>query len=273
MKKISFDVVDFENKIEEIEHIYTNKFKAYDEIVWLCKSALSLLRGEVMNRGFSSTDEEINFFKVVKQSPLSNLIYYSEIYFFETCFPRGGKGKQKKYIQKWINKVNRFFLINREFIQYYDLEKNHLDQYFFTRKHVHKQSPMRFKPYFEDPLFNTSHDTLLGQLKASHFLIDYLTNKQQKLNDNPIKINNNLRWTSSKVSLTELVYALYHSNSINNGAADIKQIANAFQSVFNFDLGDYYRTYSEIRGRQKSRVKFLEELSIAMINHMDNQNA
>ena len=72
--------------------------------------------------------------------------------------------------------------------------------------------------------------------------------------------------------MTELVYALYHAGVVNNGKADIKEIAQALQRTFNFDLGDYYRTYTEIRARKKSRVKFLDELSTRLISRLDQED-
>jgi hypothetical protein len=72
--------------------------------------------------------------------------------------------------------------------------------------------------------------------------------------------------------MTELVYALYHSGAVNNGNAEIKEIANALQRTFNFDLGDFYRTYTEIRARKKSRVKFLDELSSRLISRLDMED-
>ncbi len=264
-------VEDFENRMEQIELNHSNKFKAYDEIIHLCRNILSEWRKKVTAKGFTNPLKEIEFFKVVKQLPLVNLLYYSEIYSFEVEFPKGDIERQKRYAKKRINKLNRFFLKHIDFVQYIELGKHHLDEYFFTRKYTHNLSPLRSKSPFLDSTFNTSHDLLLGQLKAYQLLNDYLSDRLNDLDSDMPRINSNLKWTSSKVSLTELVYALYHSNAINNGTADIKQIANVLQNVFNFELGDYYRTYSEIRGRQKSRVKFLDELTIGMLQSMDNE--
>ena len=79
-----------------------------------------------------------------------------------------------------------------------------------------------------------------------------------------------LQWTSSKTALTELIYALHHSRSINNGNADIKEIAIMFQKVLHFDIGDYYKTFSEIKSRKISRTKFLDDLSSGLLSHIKN---
>ena len=66
-------------------------------------------------------------------------------------------------------------------------------------------------------------------------------------------------WTDSKTSLVELIYAIHHSASINKGSSDIKELAHLFQEVFNIDLGDYYRTYLEIKNRTEPS-KYLDTL-------------
>lgn len=79
----------------------------------------------------------------------------------------------------------------------------------------------------------------------------------------------NLHWTSSKSALTELIYSLYHSNVINNGNLDIKELANALEDIFQVDLGDFYKIFAELKSRKKSRTKFLDELSIILQHQMD----
>ena len=79
-----------------------------------------------------------------------------------------------------------------------------------------------------------------------------------------------LQWTSSKTALTELIYALHHSRSINNGNADIKEIASVLQKVFHFDLGNFYKIFSEIKSRKTDRTKFLDNLSNGLLVQMEN---
>lgn len=97
--------------------------------------------------------------------------------------------------------------------------------------------------------------------------MDYLHNRYSTANysDAPLKGQTNqdkpIQWTAPKAALIELIYALYVSKTFNNGQTDIKQIADAFQRMFNYELGDYYKTFSEIKTRQKSKTKFLDELT------------
>ncbi len=109
---------------------------------------------------------------------------------------------------------------------------------------------------------------LLGEFKAYSQFILYLQNrlmdKATSLKENNLHLNdhNNLQWTSSKVALTELIYALHHNRVINNGNTDIKEIALALQQLLNFDLGEFYRNLCwKSKARKLSRTKFLDELA------------
>ncbi|WP_290629412.1 RteC domain-containing protein [Altibacter sp.] len=219
--------------------------------------------------------EEIDFFKYTKQIPLVPLIYYSEVRSFEIQFPKANLDSQKKYTKRKINKINRFFLYNMDFIRYVESNSTHFDQQYFTRDYLDTYIITYSKFYFQDPEFSTARDMLLGKVKAYQMFIDYLQKRLLK-NGKVTKdrINGSaqipsLKWTASKTALTELVYALHSNRAINNGNVDIKEIATTLQHIFHYDLGDFYKTYSEIKSRKVSRTKFLDELSSALLSQMD----
>lgn len=68
--------------------------------IGLCRDSLSTLKKEVLSQGFKSIQDEIHFFKVTKQVPLVELIYYSEIHSFEIQFPKIDLKSQLKSIKK-----------------------------------------------------------------------------------------------------------------------------------------------------------------------------
>jgi hypothetical protein len=76
----------------------------------------------------------------------------------------------------------------------------------------------------------------------------------------------NLRWTDKKVALVELIYALFCSNSLNNGDAEIKEITDSFENLFSVDLGDVYHAFSEIRDRKIEPTKFLDLLKDSLLS-------
>jgi len=261
----------FEKSIKEIESSRPNAIDAAMEIISLCRTHLWELRDKVIDQGFLNGQEEIHFFKCTKQLPMVNLIYYTEILDFELNFPTTDSKAQRKLIKTKSKKWNAFLRIHSDFSKYMRLKLSHFDTHYFTRKYTTVYYG-KYKPsYMLDPLFNTSHDRLWARIQAYRRALKYVQNRLGNLGET--KYPNELRWTSSKVALTELVYALYHAGAINHGKADIKQIAQAFEQLFHFNFGDIYRTYIEICARKKDRAKFLDELSYRLSKNMGKGDA
>ncbi len=264
---------NYDQEVQQIKRASHNKIAQYGEILMLSRLKLGKLKNDMLKKGFSSANDEINFFKRIKQKPLQNLVFYSEIRLFELKFPHGTRNSKEKYISRKLDELNRFFEYNLDFVQYIDSEQKYLDEQYFTRKYldISRITQLKLKFYNLDHEFNTSHDLLLAKVVAYKKLAKYLEDRLKKLkNFSSQEIpKSQLKWTSSKAALTELTYALYHGGAVNNGNTDIIEIANALERTFNFPIGDVYRTYTEIRSRKNRRTKFLDELSTSLISGMD----
>ena len=267
---------EFKSKLVAIETNTSNILDCANTSIILCRHTLHKQKSLLLKNGFDSLEDEIEFFKYIKQISATPLIYYSEVRSFELQFPMANMDTQRKYINKKISKLNRFFNLNIDFIQYIEQDHTHFDQQYFTRKFLDSFHIISSKFYFQDPDFTTARDMLLGKVKAYRRFIKYLqsrsTEKTQDYSTNqpkPLDSIPNLKWTSSKAALTELVYALYVNGALNNGNAEIKEIAIAMQKVFYFDMGDFYKIYAEIKFRKNSRTKFLDTLSTGLISFMD----
>lgn len=266
---------NLKDELDDIKYNSKSIIERSNQSIIICRNHLNSFKKEVVKSNFKSTNEEITFFKVVKQVPLINLIYFSEVRSFEIQFPKGDSQLQQKHIKKKLGKINRFFLYNMDFVQYIRSKQTHLDKQYFTRVYFDNIPITSSKFYFQDPDFCTPYDMLLGKLKAYDKFVFYLQNKSvtsKQIND----LNNNsteqvdLQWTSTKTALTELIYALYHGRAINNGKTDIKVIASTLEKVLHFNIGDYYKTFADIKSRKISRTKFLDDLSTGLLSHMDN---
>ncbi|MDY7396738.1 RteC domain-containing protein [Aureibaculum sp. 2210JD6-5] len=172
--------------------------------------------------------------------------------------------------------MNKFYDDNIDFVQYVNGRNTHLDKLYYLRANNNGLNSSNTSFYYRIPEFSTSHDFLLGQLKGYDKLAIYLQNRLYNLKHPKalatldLHKKSRLRWTSSKVALTELIYALHSSGAINSGAADIKEIASLTERIFNVEIGDYYRTFLEIRNRKTGRTKFLEKLSSSLKKRMDD---
>ena len=259
-------------KIQQTRSENQNEKLFCAEVISLCKTELLKLKQNLRQKKFTTDEDEIHFFKEIKQIPLHNLIFYTEKRFFEIQFPIGSKRKKEKYINRKLDKIHRFFEYNLDFNQYIDSKQDYLDEQYFLRKNLDFSRIIHLKFYNIDPDFNTSHDLLLGKLLAYRKLVDYYIERLNRLKTPSFQEipKSQLKWTSSKAALTELTYALYHGGAVNNGNTDIREIASALEHTFNFPIGDVYRTYSEIRSRKNGRTKFLDNLSTSLLSVMDN---
>ncbi|MBJ2173639.1 RteC domain-containing protein [Aureibaculum sp. A20] len=278
--------MEFEKLLQKL-HVELNKIaKEHTDIIKqsslsivLCRGILHEMHQMILQSSFNNESDEVNFFKRIKVIPLSQLIYSSEIKSFELHFPKLGKKKQERYLTKEIDLVNTFFNYHFEFVQYFKEGNTHSDILYFTRSHYNDLPVINRGNYYCPPKFCTSRDTLLSKLISFDRFAVYLQNRLMRLsipltlNTNTTVKNSGLTWTSSKVALTELVYALHSCGAINSGAANIKDIVALTETIFNVELGDYYRTFLDIKMRKTGRTMFLEKLKESLLKKMDDYDA
>lgn len=254
-----------------------------DNPILQCEQAINVIlksihavRKIVAKANFKSEGEEIKFFKEVKPQFTSKLIYYNQIYQIERKKPSGGDRILKKYYNNELAKLKAFFDKELDFYQYFRAGNSYLDyQYFIRGKFDIKLALDSY--YFEtDPSFATSHDFKVATILANDLIQLYIENqllaldKKDNLENSQRDPKGKITWTSSKVALTELLYALHTEGVFNNGAADLKDIAEYFEYIFEIDLGQYRRAFLEIRARKSEKTKFITNLNHQLLKRMDN---
>jgi len=259
-----------ETAIQEIVSEADCPTKSIEAVIQLIITSLSDLKDFILKKDFKNTEEEIYFFKYQKPLIVSKLIYYNAIYKIETRKPYGVK-RTRKYLNKELKKLKRFFDNNLDFYKYYRSNNSFLDESLFVRG-KHNIGLWLDTFYFEaDHRFSTSHDYKVAKIIANDliqvYLEDQLSNNKQKNTSESYPLN----WTANKTALTELIYALHSQGVFDNGNADIKLIARTFELAFNINLGDFYHTYMELKSRKINRTKFLDGLRDALIRKMDEQ--
>ena len=245
--------------------------------IHLCDESLCQLRRLVIDIGFSSIDEEIQFFKGIKPVVYSNLLYYQSVFEIESKRPMTDRHCMEQFLRYELKKVIRYLKENNWMIQYYRCNFDYLDEVFFVRRKTKVPVQLKNSHYLLDDEFFTLHDYTLAKVKAGEMLVDYIQGMLTKLKKNETdeqssKSDTDLKWTESKVALIELIYALQTSPCINRGTTDIRTLATFFENLFDIELGDYYRTYLEIRIRS-NRTKFLDQLRHNFIRRMDDEDA
>jgi hypothetical protein len=184
----------------------------------------------------------------------------------------------KKYYNNELLKLKAFFDNELEFYQYFRSGSTYLDYKYFLRGEFDIKLALDSYYFESDMLFATSHDFKVATILANDLIELYLENQLLMLENNENseksqrKPNVKLTWTGSKVALIELIYALHTEGVFNNGAADLKDIAEYFEHTFEIDLGQYRRVFLEIRARKSDRTKFLTTLNDSLQKRMENSD-
>lgn len=242
----------------------------------VCRDLLSSFKREIIENDFDSLEQEINFFKNIKQVPLIQLIYFSEIHSLEIQFPKADKKAQLKFLKKKIGKLNRFFLYNIDFGQYVNSKATHFDKEYYTRDYLSTYHITTSKFYFQDPEFCTPRDMLLGKFKAYNLLVIYLDERLFRLKNNvngkSIKSNSiqKIPWPFSNTDWVEFVYALSAAGITKQNDLSIIKLSNTLQNIFDINPSEkIYKTYQDIKNRKNSRTLFLDLLSTSLISEMN----
>lgn len=242
-----------------------------------CKVCIETLKNFMLKHKFKEPEEEIRFFKEVKPLFTSKLIYHLTLYNIETKKPNGGREIVKKYLMKELEKLKNYFDYNLDFYKYHRAGALYLDHKYFLRDKYDIQLTLDGHIFENDIRFSTTHDFKVAKILAHDRLqvnieneLAYLENKELGIEPQDYP-KSKLTWVDSKTALIELIYALHSQGALGN-KADIKEIAAYFENVFNIDLGDYYRTYLEIRMRKTGRTKFLSLLQESLTKRMDLQD-
>lgn len=274
--KINSLLLDLNEQLNFIDLEIDNPIKKCEKAIDISLRSKEKLKLLMQRLNFKSEIEEIHFFKEIKPQFTSKIIYYNSIFNIEMKKPNGGIRVLKKYYNNELIKLKAFFDNELDFYKYYRSGNVYLDyKYFLRGKPDIKLSLDSY--YFEaDKTFSTTHDFKVARILANDLIQLYLENQLIMIeNKDPheksqLKPNVKITWTASKVSMTELLYALHSQGVFNNGSVDLKDIAEYFEYIFEINLGQYRRTFLEIRTRKTDRTKFITSLNETLIKRMDN---
>lgn len=229
------------------------------------------LRGFMEDYRFGDQKEEIQFFKYYKPQILGELIFYAELAYIESKMPIGEKEKIKSYFHHIIDQYQDFFGRNHQLYIYHQLDRDDLDNLFFLKE----SNPLSVIPDYSidyDPSFSSPNSNKLARIMAFEKMIDYIRGRLDQLEmDMDSKPGNKAKhqWTDSKSALIELAYALHSRGAVNHGKSDVKMIINIMETLFDVQVGNFYRTFQSMRIRKKNRTIFLDSLKDSLEKRMD----
>ncbi len=274
--KINSLLTNLNDQLSFINLEIDNESTRCERAIEVILKTIKALKIVVQKTKFKTDAEEIKFFKEIKPQFTSKLIYYNTIFKIEMKKPNGGNRIVKKYYNNELVKLKAFFDNELEFYRYYRSRSTYLDHKYFLRSRFDIKMSLDSYYFEADTSFSTSHDYKVAKILANDLIQLYLENNLvligNKDNGEKSQRKPNLKmiWTSPKVALIELVYALHTEGVFNNGAADLKDIAEYFEHIFEIDLGQYRRTFLEIRTRKADRAKFLTTLNKGLLKRMED---
>lgn len=273
--KITILFEEMQEKLWTAERDIQSKISSSEQSIIIVRDSLLQLRNLVVQQDFKDTAEEIKFFKEVMPKFYAKLIYYQRVFHVETHFPYTSHAIQKKIVDIELKRINYFFHQNMDFFRYYSSGSIFLDDTLFVRgkydlRLIHDEYSLML-----DPLFCTVHSYKVAKIMAYELLQNYLSQVMDRVEhrqsslERGIPVNYTIHWTASKTDLIELLYALQTTGVFNNSQADVKKIARFLESIFNLNLGNYYRVFQEIRIRKKNRTSFLDKMKETLLRRMD----
>lgn len=274
--KANQQLTKLNEQLNFIEIEIDNQVKKCENAIGIILKSIDVIKKFISKSNFQTDYEEIIFFKEIKPQFTSKLIFYNMIYKIEMKKPNGGNRILKKYYLNELLKLKAFFDNELEFYQYYRSGSTYLDYKYFQRGKFDIKLALDSYYFEADTTFSTSHDFKVAKILANDLIQLYLENQlimiENKDNNEKSQRKPNIKmiWTGSKVALIELMYALHTEGVFNNGAADLKDIADYFEHTFDIDLGQYRRTFHEIRARKVDRTKFIMTLNETLVKRMDN---
>lgn len=242
----------------------------------IIRSKIRRLREFVAKQVFNSPEEEIYFFKYIKPSFYSLLIYRIELFAVESSRPSSDQEKILAYYIDEVAFIDRFFRQHSFHYEYYRLDASELDNLYFIRGENHQSIllPETPEPHAE---FSTSCDYLFSKFRAMEMLKDVLLEKITGLKQGYKVIEElpeDLKWTGDKVNLAEIIYGIYFTGQVNHGKAELSTLVKWLGRLFQIDLKRIYSDYKDIRNRKiASPTRYLDQMRSAMHQRIDDENA
>lgn len=244
------------------------------------RNLLSTVKKNVIEKGFSDENEEINFFKTIKPQILGKLIFYNKVFRIEASSPVVSGKMHHKHYSNELNLLKQEFkeqFYNTDFYRYYRTGRTEWDHHFFCLGKIDLHEGVNSFVFEIDTEFSTYYDYKVSRIIANELLYKYLLSKIEPDKDETMLFaegNGNSRdffWTDSKSALIELIYALHASGSISHGKAGIRKISMVFQLLFRIQLGDVHHAFHRMKDRTESKSIFLDQLKSSLKQHMDKE--
>jgi len=274
MRKIATIIDNFDLAIIDVKKSDLPKLNKVAENIKIARDCLFQLRLHLRKMDSISTRDEIHFFKKQKPYIRGKLNFYLELNDFLIDYPATGISKQRIYINEQIAKLKAEKTKVSDFAKYCKLNATKLDYIYFLR--ADHQLDLFMIRNLEDPEFSTSHDKLASKIVTFNLLMKFYASELDLLNPKkenvvievvkPLKVVKPLlEWKGSNTDLIETIYGLDYRGAVGeSGPENIKKMVKFSERAFGIKLGNYQKTFCEIKARSKDHAKFLESVAAAL---------
>lgn len=249
--------------LKAVENEEDNWITVCEKALMKIDEAIRLTKHMILTSEFETTADEVFFFKHLKPALISKFIYYTKILSIESLKPALGKEGLLKYFLSEQKKLNIFYKEHTDFYSYYRRGATYLDHKYFIRNSFDMKMRLSLGFYNLDPSFTTSHDHFVAHILANNDLEIYIKGEVEKIENDTTPVRSYksmLTWSSSKVSLIELIYSLHLMKCFNAGNIELVEVIRTFEKMVGTDLSNFHKILGEIKLRKINRTKFLQSL-------------
>ncbi|WP_182923446.1 RteC domain-containing protein [Pedobacter planticolens] len=265
-------------EMESVKEVGVTPIQRLKDNLSLVSGALAELKKMVLDLGFVSVEEEIEFFKLVKPKFYSELVYATEVFGFEKDRPVL-PGGYIEYCNQQLVFISRFFRQHEMLYQYYRLGAVEMDSIYFLRG-ANLNGVMGLGVPELDPTFCTAGDYLFSKFLAYERMECWVKSELQAPINGVVaeqvrsKKGRELRWTGDASNLIEILYGVFETRQFNGGEVDIADLVDVFEQLFHVNLSNYFQRFAKIKQRKLvSKTKFLDEMVVAVAKRIDDADA
>lgn len=238
------------------------------EVIGVCREMVSYLKGKnrelkeyALAHPFAGDAKEILYFKYYKPALTGRLLYYYRVYQIESGCPACLRVAEP-YYRKAMERAERMMERYLPFYQYYHSGATYRDSYYFLRAKGELSPESGSFVLDEEAEFSTGYDILAARLISVEMLLVHLSRRMERAaqgTETEAVPEKEHRWTNTKVAAILLVYGIHVTGSVDEGNAEIGELAALFEKHFHVDLGNVYHAFGRLRGQQNPTA-FLDEM-------------
>ena len=253
-------IKELENGINDIKESGLKHIAFHKKALALCQNALNQLRIRFEQNKERNSPMLVDFFKNIKPSINSKLIYHSEMVQIYGFHKYSYNQPSEDFIKKQFKIILKFRQKYSLFIDYIESGVDIQDLTYFATSANSVLLPG--DPYFEsNPDFTTHYDVILSRHQAYLMVEELLHEILNKSVFNNYAKEPEISWSASKIDLAELIYALKSASCFNNGPSELLDIIKLFSMFSSIDPQEIYRSYSRIKLRTYKPAQFLRRLT------------